>query len=171
MYLFGCPNLCITMCCVFFSTYFTLYFCYNMNLYFGPAALHYIINNILYYLIYLLINPSIHPCFNQSIHQSINHNLRVFVRPDKPSLRIDEVPLDEPEYTDHLGPHNPGDLLQLLCHQQTSSPVNHIMVRMKYCMSTVIGCCHFFYFWLFKYWDGLIRTFSFWQTNWIKQWK
>ena len=28
--------------------------CYNMNLYFGPAALHYIINNILSYLIYLL---------------------------------------------------------------------------------------------------------------------
>jgi len=164
--------------CVF-STYFTLFFCYNMNLYFGPAGTHYIINNILYYLIYLLINPSIrpsfnqsilqsihpstnpsilqpinpsiHPSFNQSIHQSINHNLRVFVRPDKPSLRIDEVPLDEPEYTDHLGQHNPGDLLQLLCHQQTSSPVNHIMVRMKYCMSTVIGCCHFFYFWLFKY--------------------
>ena len=136
-----------------------------MNLYFGPAALHYIINNILYYLIYLLINPSIrpsfnqsilqpihpsiHPSFNQSIHQSINHNLRVFVRPDKPSLRIDEVPLDEPEYTDHLGQHNPGDPLQLLCHQQTSSPVNHIMVRMKYCMSTVIGCWHFFYFWLY----------------------
>jgi len=25
----------------------SLFFCYNLNLYFGPAALHYIINNIL----------------------------------------------------------------------------------------------------------------------------
>jgi len=29
----------------------SLFFGYNMNLYFGPAALHYIINNILSYLI------------------------------------------------------------------------------------------------------------------------
>jgi len=27
----------------------SLFFCYNMNLYFGPVALHYIINNILSY--------------------------------------------------------------------------------------------------------------------------
>jgi len=29
----------------------SLFFCYNMNLYFGPAAIHYILNNILSYLI------------------------------------------------------------------------------------------------------------------------
>ena len=40
MYLFDCA--------VCFSTAFTI-FCYIMNLYFGPAALHYIINNILSY--------------------------------------------------------------------------------------------------------------------------
>jgi len=32
-------------------TFSHLFFCYTMNLYFGPAALHYIINNILSYLI------------------------------------------------------------------------------------------------------------------------
>ena len=40
----------------------SLFFCYNMNLYFGPAALHYIINNILSYLIlsYLILSSK---CF------------------------------------------------------------------------------------------------------------
>jgi len=39
----------VLLCVVCFSTLFTLFF-YNMNLYFGPAALQYIINNILSYL-------------------------------------------------------------------------------------------------------------------------
>ena len=54
MYLFDCQNLCITMCCMFFYIFHS-FFCYNMNLYFGPAALHYIINNILSYLINILL--------------------------------------------------------------------------------------------------------------------
>ena len=46
MYVFDCQNLCITMWCMFFYIFHS-FCCYNMNLYFGPAALHYIINNIL----------------------------------------------------------------------------------------------------------------------------
>ena len=46
MYLFDCQNLCITMCCMFFL---------HLS-HFGPAALRYIINNILSYrnLFYLI---------------------------------------------------------------------------------------------------------------------
>ena len=54
MYLYDCQNLCITICCMFFL-HLSLFFCYNMNLYFGPAAWHYIINNILSYLTLFLI--------------------------------------------------------------------------------------------------------------------
>ena len=54
MYLFDCQNLCITMCCMFFYIFHS-FWCYNMNLYFGPAALHYIINNILSILSYLIL--------------------------------------------------------------------------------------------------------------------
>jgi len=45
-------NLYITMCCMSFL-HCSLFFCYtcSVNLYFGQAALHYIINNILLYLI------------------------------------------------------------------------------------------------------------------------
>ena len=43
-------DLCITMCWMFFLR-LSLFFCYNMNLYFGPAALHYIKNNILSYIL------------------------------------------------------------------------------------------------------------------------
>jgi len=50
LYLFDCQHLCITMCCMFFYIFHS-FCCYNMKLYFGPAALHYIINNILSYLI------------------------------------------------------------------------------------------------------------------------
>ena len=49
-------TLCITMCCMFFLHLSLFFVCYNMNLYFGPAALHYIINNILSYLILLCVH-------------------------------------------------------------------------------------------------------------------
>ena len=68
MYLFDCQKLCITMCCMFFYIFNSL-FCYNMNLYFGPAALHYIIYNIL--SLYHIIVPCIDlvpPCILYHYH-------------------------------------------------------------------------------------------------------
>jgi len=41
MHLFDCQNLYIAMCCMsFLHLSLCLFVCYNMNLYFGPVALH-----------------------------------------------------------------------------------------------------------------------------------
>ena len=75
----------------------SLFFCYNMNLYFGPAALHYIINNILSYLI----------LFSTWTSYAVSYLLSSLVRPTSKRLTgprflpVKAVPVDLFPHTTH----------------------------------------------------------------------